>query len=137
MKGLLLDSSVILAAFDSDDTNHKASHELLFGGPHDLASIDLLRYELANVTAISWSEPKSTRTVLAVAEALSGSAGLIASDMAMLGEAAQLAAEHSISVYDAAYVVAARAAGRDLVSCDERDLVSNGLALLPSDALTN
>jgi len=45
-----------------------------------------------------------------------------------------LADEHAISVYDAAYVAAARESGRSLVSCDVRDLVSKGLAELPDAA---
>lgn len=37
----------------------------------------------------------------------------------------------TISVYDAAYAAAADEGGHRLVSCDERDLVSKGLAMLP------
>ena len=40
----------------------------------------------------------------------------------------------AISVYDAAYVAAARGWDSQLVSCDVRDLVSRGLACLPGDA---
>jgi predicted nucleic acid-binding protein len=39
-----------------------------------------------------------------------------------------------ISVYDAAYVAAADECGHHIVSCDERDLVSKGLAVLPTNA---
>lgn len=46
--------------------------------------------------------------------------------------AAELAEHHTISVYDAAYVIATGEAGRRLISCDERDLVSK--ALLSSNA---
>lgn len=50
-----------------------------------------------------------------------------------MATAAELAIEHDLSVYDAAYVAAARAWGGVLVSCDVRDLVSKGLAQLPGD----
>jgi predicted nucleic acid-binding protein len=46
--------------------------------------------------------------------------------------AAELAEDHELSAYDAAYVAAAASAGRSLVSCDARDLVSKGLAVLPA-----
>jgi len=48
---------------------------------------------------------------------------------------AEVAREHGITVYDAAYVVAAAQLGAELVSCDVRDPVSRGLAQLPADAL--
>jgi predicted nucleic acid-binding protein len=41
---------------------------------------------------------------------------------------------HTISVYDAAYAVVADENGQRLVSCEERDLVSKGLAALPGRA---
>lgn len=135
MTELLLDASVILAAVDQSDQNSQSAHRLLFDLTHDLASIDLIRYELANVTAVAWREPERTSAVLALAETLGAKNGLIRSDMAMLVSASEVAAEHGISTYDAAYVVAARSSSRTLVSCDQRDLVSKGLAILPDDAL--
>jgi predicted nucleic acid-binding protein len=58
---------------------------------------------------------------------------VLLSSEALLTRAAELADEHAISVYDAAYVVAARQGERVLVSCDARDLLSNGLALSPGE----
>jgi hypothetical protein len=52
---------------------------------------------------------------------------------ALLERAAKLAERHTISVYDASYAAAADEAGNRLVSCDERDLISKGLAALPGD----
>jgi len=52
----------------------------------------------------------------------------------LLTRAAKLADEHTISVYDAAYVAAADQTGGTLVSCDIRDLVSKGLASSPASA---
>lgn len=101
MNALLLYSSVILAALDTSDSHHGSCHELLFGGTYDINSIDLVRFEVANVVTSSWGR-----------------------------------SEHEISVYDAAYVAAAQAGGRTLVICDERDLISKGLAVSPSAVLT-
>jgi predicted nucleic acid-binding protein len=106
----LLDSSVLLASEDPDDENHTDARRLL-GGSDPLATLDLAFYEVTNV-------------------------GLMRADAALIADAAAVAYEHGISVYDAAYVVAARVSGGELVSCDLRDLVSRGLARLPRDALT-
>lgn len=133
--GLLLDASTILAAIDSGDANHEAARELLYAAERDLLTLDLARYEVANVTTVSWSEPETTSTILAITETLGGRDGLIRSDMALLQTAAELASRHSISVYDAAYAAAAILTARQLVSCDQRDLVANGLAVLPAQAL--
>ncbi len=135
MSGFLLDASVVLASIDASDQNSDAARELLVGDALDLASLDLVRYEIANVVAVSWQKPDLASAVLAIAETLGGPNGLIRSEMSLLMAACEIAEKHSISVYDAAYVVAARTSGRTLVSCDERDLISNGLAVLPSDAL--
>ena len=44
------------------------------------------------------------------------------------------ALRHSMTAYDAAYAAAAEEGGHHLVSCDKRDLVSKGLAVLPDGA---
>jgi predicted nucleic acid-binding protein len=54
-----------------------------------------------------------------------------------LTRAAQIAERHSISVYDATYVATVQELGYRLVSCDEKDLVSTGLAILPEDAVAS
>ena len=50
--------------------------------------------------------------------------GIVRADARLLESASTLAHERGISVYDAAYVAAARRADAQLVSCDVRDLVS-------------
>ena len=65
---------------------------------------------------------------------MAGDGGVVRADPGLLADAAQVATDHGISVYDAAYVAAAGVVGGRLVSCDERDLVSRGLACLPGDA---
>jgi predicted nucleic acid-binding protein len=129
---LLLDASVILAAFDSDDELHGPSQTLLAAPQITLATLDLARYEVANVAVRGWCEPGRVAPLLEAVDRLSGDGGVIPSTTTLLSRAAKLADEHAISVYDAAYVAAADQAGGTLVSCDIRDLLSKGLASSPA-----
>ena len=65
---------------------------------------------------------------------MAGDGGLVRADSALVASAIVLAGEQGISAYDAAYAVAARQVGFDLVSCDVRDLVARRLARLPGEA---
>ena len=82
----------------------------------------------------SLGDAAAARRLRELIAAVSDDGGLIRADPALLDGAAQLALEHGISVYDAAYVAAARAARARLVSCDVADLVSRRLAVLPAQA---
>lgn len=128
-----LDASVLLASEDPDDENHAAASRLL-GGGDPLATLDLAFYEVTNVAVRSWRDPSAAHRLRERVAAVSDDGGLTRASAALLFSAATVAGEHGISVYDAAYVVAARASGGELVSCDLRDLVSRGLARLPADA---
>jgi predicted nucleic acid-binding protein len=130
---LLLDASVILAAFDSDDELHEPSQALLADPDVTLTTLDLARYEVANVAVRGWCEFARVAPLLEVIERVSGDGGVVPSTTTLLSRAAKLADEHGISVYDAAYVAAAEQAGGALVSCDIRDLVSRGLASSPAN----
>jgi predicted nucleic acid-binding protein len=129
---LLLDASVLLAAFDPDDDNHDASVALLETSETSLATLDLARYEVANVAVRSWRSPELVSVLLTAIDRISDDGGAISSTTALLARAGELAEKHGISVYDAAYAAAAADAGFRLISCDRRDLVANGLADLPS-----
>jgi predicted nucleic acid-binding protein len=107
---LLLDSRVLLAAFDPDDDNHEPSSGLLLDGETTLATLDLARYEVANVAVRAWRAPESVAPLLAAVEQLADDGGVLASTTSLLTRAAEIAEAHSISVYDAAYVAAAEAA---------------------------
>jgi predicted nucleic acid-binding protein len=128
---LLLDASVLLAAFDPDDKHHEAARALLEDDETALATIDLARYEVANVAVRAWRAPKSVGPLLTAIDRLGDDGGVLLSTGALLTRAADIAETRTISVYDATYVAAAQDAGLRLVSCDERDLVSKGLAVLP------
>jgi predicted nucleic acid-binding protein len=100
-----------------------------------LATLDLARYEVANVAVRSWRDPASVPPLLAALDRIAEDGGLVVANNPLLRDAAELAERHGISVYDASYVVAAALRGRRLVSCDVRDLVSKGLAVLPEAAV--
>jgi predicted nucleic acid-binding protein len=131
---LLLDASVLLAAFDPDDNHHETARALLEDEEAALATLDLARYEVTNVAVRAWRAPDSVGPLLAAIEQLGEDGGVVASTGPLLTHAAEIAEQHGISVYEAAYVAAGAQAGLHLVSCDERDLVSQGLASLPASA---
>jgi predicted nucleic acid-binding protein len=99
-----------------------------------LATLDLARYEVANVAVRAWRAPGSVAPLLAAIEKLADDGSVLTSTSALLARAAEIAERHSISVYDAAYAAAAGDAGHRLISCDERDLVSKNLATLPAQS---
>lgn len=134
MTTLLLDASVLLAAFDPEDDHHKSARALLEDEEITLATLDLARYEVANVAVRAWRTPELVAPLLAAVERLAGDGGVIASTGSLLTQAAEIAKRCTISVYDAAYVASADDAGYRLISCDKRDLVSKGLAALPASA---
>jgi predicted nucleic acid-binding protein len=133
---LLLDASVLLAAFDPDDAHHESARALLEDEDATLATLDLSRYEVANVAVRAWRAPELVAPLLAAIDRLADDGGVLASTSPLLTRAAEIAERHTISVYDAAYATAAAEAGLQLVSCDERDLASKGLATLPAGALS-
>jgi predicted nucleic acid-binding protein len=133
---LLLDASVLLAAFDPEDEHHGPSRALLEEDEPTLATLDLARYEVANVAVRAWRAPDSVLPLLSAIDRLAEDGGVIAATTPLLAQAAELAERHEISVYDATYAAAASDLGRRLISCDKRDLVSRGLAVLPADALS-
>lgn len=131
MSTLLLDASAVLAAFDPDDRHHADARALLADDSVTLATLDLARYEVANVAVRAWRAPDVVSPLFAALDLIADDGGVVVSTSRLLTRAAELAEHHEISVYDAAYVVAVEEGDRSLVSCDERDLVSKGLAVLP------
>lgn len=130
---IFLDASVLLAAEDIDDRHHADAAALLSSG-EGLATLDLAAYEVLNVAEARWRDAAAgerlRRRVFLIAEL----GRLVRLDEPLLEDAARLVRSHRISAYDAAYVAGARRIGAELASCDERDLVSKGLARLPSQA---
>jgi predicted nucleic acid-binding protein len=129
----LLDASVLLAAFDPEDDQYGPARALLEDDEITLATLDLARYEVANVAVRAWRSPESVSPLLAVIERIADDGGVLISTDTLLARAAEIAERHMISVYDASYAAAADEGGHCLVSCDERDLVSKDLAALPAN----
>jgi predicted nucleic acid-binding protein len=92
---------------------------------------------VVNVALRAWKAPEHVPPLLEAIERIAGDGGVLPSTNALLTNAARLAEEHGISVYDAAYVAAARQSGGTLVSGDFRDLIGKGLARSPADARTH
>jgi predicted nucleic acid-binding protein len=132
----LVDASVLLAAEDADDDNHDAAVALLEAA-HPLLALDLAFYEVSNVASRAWRDQDASGRLRSRVAAIGDDGGVIRAEPSLLERAERIAAHHGIAIYDAAYVAAADASSARLVSCDRRDLVSRGLAILPADALTS
>jgi predicted nucleic acid-binding protein len=132
---IFLDASVLLAAEDLDDRNHPGASALLRTGA--LATLDLAAYEVTNVAEARWRDPDAGRRLLERVWAIAELGALVRVDRQLADAAAELSRRHSISAYDAAYVAGAERVGAPLASCDERDLVSRGLAKLPHELLSS
>ena len=130
----ILDASILLASEDPDDEHHRDAR-LLLAGDDPLASLDLAYYEVTNVAIRSWRDGAAAGRLRSRVAAVADDGGLVRADESLLEAAAGIADDYGISVYDAAYVAAARHSAGQLVSCDVRDLVSRGLAVLPGEAL--
>jgi predicted nucleic acid-binding protein len=133
---LLVDASVWLASLDTDDVHHDAARELLeraARGTATLAALDLTLYEVANVATVRWRSPADAER-LATLVRLACPDTLEAVDDDLIRTAAAIAHQEGLTVYDAAYIAAAREHGWTLLSCDVADLVTPGHAVLPGDA---
>lgn len=130
---IFLDASVLLAVEDLDDRNHQAACVLLRTGA--LGTLDLAAYELTNVAEMRWHDPDAGRRLRERVWAIAELGALVRVDRALADRAAEISRENAISAYDAAYVAGAERIGAPLGSCDERDLVSRGLANLPHELL--
>lgn len=135
---MLLDASVWISAADPDEERHVDSaglFELAVEGRFNLAALDLTLYEVANAAISKWRN-RDKAAELSERVELACVGRLVRSDSELIGGATTIATTHSISVYDATYVAASQACRWPLVSNDVRNLVSNGLAVLPRDALS-
>lgn len=130
---LLLDASVWVAAKDSGDRYFDAARPLVLDTARSLAALDLTLYETANVVGARWGRPDVAREVCRTIAARCGERMSVV-DADLIGSALEVAAEHGLTAYDAAYVAAARRHDWTLVSADVADLVSKGLAVAPDAA---
>jgi predicted nucleic acid-binding protein len=130
---LLLDASVWVAAKDSRDRYFAAARPLVLDAARPLAALDLTLYETAKVIGARWRQPGVARDVCRTIVARCDDR-LLRVDAELIESALEIASEHGLTAYDAAYVAAARRYGWTLVSADVADLVSKGLAVAPDAA---
>jgi predicted nucleic acid-binding protein len=110
-----------------------AAHAIVAEVGQRLAALDLTFYEVANVMGPKKGRPREGRVLLRlIAERCEDH--LVSAGADLLESALELASEHGLTAYDAAYVAAARRHGWTLVSADVADLVSKGLAVAPDAA---
>jgi predicted nucleic acid-binding protein len=129
----LLDASVWIAARDPEDRFRAPARAIVLDLQRPLAALDLTFYEIANVMGARKRQREEARHLLRfLAERCGGQ--VVAADPGLLESAVDLAAEHGLTAYDAAYVAAARRHGWTLISADLADLVSKGLAVAPDAA---
>jgi predicted nucleic acid-binding protein len=130
----VVDSSVFLADEDMGDAHQSTARQLL-ESVETLVTLDLAWYETANVAAVSWKDPIAAERLHRRVSAFAENGRLLFVSANLIENASAVAVDHAISLYDAAYVAAATAVSAQLVSCDERDLVSRGLAVTPTDVV--
>ena len=133
---LLIDASVWLAALDRDYSFHASARQLLeaaAAGAATLAALDLTLYEVANVAVVRWRSTTDAARLATLVQ-LACPDTLERADDELVREASTVADEHALTVYDGAYVAAARRRGWTLVSGDVGDLVAPGLAISPEQA---
>jgi predicted nucleic acid-binding protein len=130
---LLLDAGVWIATKASDERFFEAARTIVLDMSTPVAALDLTFYEVANVVGAR------QRRDADAAELCRGIRTrcldhVVTVDLELILQTTEIATEHSLSAYDAAYVAAARRHGWTLVSTDIADLVSKGLAVAPDAA---
>ncbi len=98
-----------------------------------LAALDLTFYEVANAMGARKRQLDEARHLLRLLARRCGEQ-VVSIDVDLTESALEIAAEHGLTAYDAAYVAAARRHDWTLVSADIADLVSRGLAVAPDAA---
>ena len=136
MKRILLDSSVWAAFFDSADRHHADTKRLLetTARGQRFAALDLTLYELSNVAITTWGSSADAMLLLSLVQHTCPEA-IVRMDERLYELTVELAEQHRLTAYDAAYVAAARLNDWTLVSGDHRDLVTPGHAIDPGAAL--
>jgi predicted nucleic acid-binding protein len=130
---LLIDASVWGRLAEPRDRFHQRARDLLIDSSASLAALDLTLFEIANAVGVKMAQPRRAEWLSELVAIRSGER-LVRVDPQLVAAAVELAAQHGLTAYDAAYVAAARRNGWQLVSLDVRDLVSKGLAVTPDAA---
>lgn len=129
----LIDASVWIAFATPEERFHPEATTVI-ESPERLFALDLTLYEVANAVGARMGERRrAERLCDGIMTRCEGD--LVRVDPKLIDLAVDVAAEHGLTAYDAAYVAAARRNGWTLVSTDIEDLVSKGLAVAPDAAV--
>jgi predicted nucleic acid-binding protein len=130
---LLLDAGVWIAAKAPDERFFEAARSIVLDTSTPVAALDLTLYEVANVVgARERRSVEATELCRVIRTRCLDNVATV--DVELIRRTVEVAAEHNLSAYDAAYVATARHNGWTLVSADIADLVSKGLAVAPDAA---
>ena len=128
------DANVALKWFHADGEEEVEEARLLLAGQRErtvaLRVLDLTAYELGNAL-LRGRARASAEQVAIVLDALREICPAIAPTQDDLREAARLAEQHDLTLYDAAYAAVARRRGAALATLD-RELLRAGLGRRPS-----
>jgi predicted nucleic acid-binding protein len=130
---LLVDASAWVTLVEPVSPYRDAMATMIRQQARSLGALDLTLYEIANAVGVKRSNPDAAGTILRLVD-VSCRHRILSVDQDLLGSALEIAAERSLTAYDATYVAAAQRHGWTLVSTDIRDLVSKGLAVTPDAA---
>lgn len=133
-KMFLLDASVWIAADSPGERFAISANELLLDARRRAAALDLTLYEVANALGVKRGDvigaAMACRSIV-----IRCAESLVPVDVDLIEAVVEVACEHGLTSYDAAYVAVARRNEWTLVSTDIRDLVSKGLAITPDAAV--
>jgi predicted nucleic acid-binding protein len=130
---LLLDASIWVLLVDPEDPHHSDAVTLIRDQAASLAALDLTLHEISNAIGVKRGNAREATNVIRLLLA-SCRDRVVPADAELVGSTLEIASEHGITAYDAAYVAAARRHGWTLVSTDMADLVSKDLAVTPDAA---
>ncbi len=132
--GFLLDSSVWVAARSPQEQFAEAARELVLDVGRRTAALDLTLYEVVNAIGAKRGDALGAARACRSIELRCGR-DFVRVDAGLMEASADLAVEHCLTAYDAAYVGVARRYDWQLVSTDIEDLVAKGFAITPDAAL--
>jgi predicted nucleic acid-binding protein len=132
---VVCDASVTLKWFHAEgESEVEPSRNLLDGhanGQVTIVVLDLTSYEIGNALLRGRLRVGAERAA-AVLAALADVCDQVSPDVHQLGEAAHLAEQHELTLYDAAYAAVARSRGGELATMDDA-LLRAGLGRRPSE----
>jgi predicted nucleic acid-binding protein len=131
---LLLDSGVWIASANINDPFVRPSKELVADTRRTFGALDLTLYEVANAIGSKRRSPQEAAGVCLEVEERCWRT-MVRIDALLIEATVEIAGEHGLTSYDAAYVAVARRHEWTLVSTDIRDLVSRGFAITPDAAV--